>query len=291
MKVSEKPQNNNQTSSSKKVLGITIGGAIGLSPVAIGVKNSLTLISDKSVDNKRKFFSKFAPEIDEYKKIRAYADDIIDKKGLKSKGLTIQIYTPENLKKIKPLPEKASIGEKFLYIRLFNRVKTLAYGLNAFFIPKMNKIKMNDKSLYSSVFHEIGHALNFNSSKSMKFIQNIRTISTISLPVIGISSLFLRLFHNKKQSENKTKWEKTKDFISNHSGKILFLTFSPILIEEGVASIKGIKLAKPYLSRLQHKQHIKNLSLALGSYLLIPVVFASATNIGIFAKNKITKQD
>lgn len=259
MKISDKLQNNDKSNNSKNALGIGVGTTIGLSPLPILLRDKITALSDKALLKKQERLLNKAIEMDSFENIINYADNIILKTSLKDKGVKIKRENHSNI-------------------------------LCARFNPKSNTILINDKSFYASIFKEIGHALNFHNGKSTKFLLKMKKVCSKIVPIIGISGLFVKLLHNKKTSKNKTKFEKTKDFIRDNAGKILFLTYVPILIEEGIASKKALNLAKPYLTKLQQQKHMKNLSLAFCSCLSIPIMFATATNLGVFAKNKITKE-
>lgn len=259
MKINNKLQNNDKSNNSRNALGIGVGITIGLSPLPILLRDKITGLSDKAFLEKQERYFNRSMEMDSFENIIKTADDIILKTGLKDKGVELRTEKTSNI-------------------------------LRAHFNTKSNNILINDKSFYVSVFKEIGHALNFHNGNSTKLLLKTKKVCSKIVPIIGISGLFVKLLHNKKTSENKTIFEKTKDFISDNAGPILFLAYVPILLEEGVASKKALTLAKPYLTKLQHLKHVKNLSLAFISCLSIPIMFATATNLGVFAKNKITNR-
>ncbi len=90
------------------------------------------------------------------------------------------------------------------------------------------------------------------------------------------------------QNLNKSKFEKIKDIIHDNVGKITFLTYTPLLIEEGLASIIGYRLAKPYLSDAQNKLHFKNsFRFSFLAYLRTAVFMSGAFALGIYIKDKI----
>lgn len=287
MRVSENRTENNQPSAMRKVTGITVGAAIGLYPTVATVKSILTPITDKRMIKNKKNMANVCLPMDSFDTVKKLAEDIITKTGLKDKGVTLEVFTPESIK-TSPLSESATLRQKMTDTINKNIEKQIANGLNACFRPKQNNIRINDKGFYSTVFHEIGHALNFNDSNFMRFLQKNRGKSMIATPIVAVGGLFVGLFHNKKSSKNKNNEHKTMaDFIHNNAGKLTFLAFLPVLLEEGMASIKGIKLAKPYLTEKQHKLHIRNLSIAYCSYLFTPIILGGAVALGIFVKDKI----
>lgn len=293
MKVNEKSRTDSRPSTSRIVTGVTVGAAIGLSPIFI-IKEMLTPISDEKLAKNKQKIQKLILPIDTFENIKKYADDIILKTGLRDKGVRIQISTPESLK-INPLPKSANFLKRINNLLNTNVIKSTANGTNAFFRRSKNVVTINDKGLYSAVFHEIGHALNFNNSKFMSFLQKNKTFSMIGLPIVAFGSLLVGLFDNKesknKKTETETETETVVDFIHDNAGKLTFATFLPVLIEEGMASIKGVKLAKPYLDKVQHQLNIKNHLIAFSSYLQVPIIFAGAVVLGLFAKDKIIQHE
>lgn len=258
MKVNDKLQNNDKPNNSRNVLGISAGMVVGLAPLPVLLRDKITALSDSALVRKQEKLLQQAINMDSFENIKRYADEIIFKTGLKDKALKIKDINSANI-------------------------------LKARFHPKSNIILINNKGFYPSVFLEIGHALNFHSNKLTKSLLRIKKVCSKCVPIIGISGLVVKLLHNKKTSKNKTLLEKTKDFYSDNAAAILCSAYVPILIEEGLASKKALNLAKPYLTKIQHQKHIKFLSLAFCSCLMIPIMFATATNLGVFVKNKIKK--
>lgn len=258
MKVNDKLQSRDKPNKSRKILGISAGTVVGLAPLPVLLRDKITALSDSALTRKQEKLLGQAVGMDSFETIKKYANEIISKTGLKDKGLKIENKSPVKI-------------------------------LKACFNPKSNTILINDKGFYPSVFLEIGHALNFHNSKFTKALLGIKKVCSKIVPIIGISGLVVKLLHNKKASKNKSAFEKAKDFYSDNAAAILCSAYVPILLEEGIASKKALKLAKPYLTKSQHQKHIKFLSLAFCSCLMIPIMFASATNLGVFVKNKITK--
>ncbi|MBQ2611149.1 hypothetical protein IJF81_02015, partial [bacterium] len=83
--------------------------------------------------------------------------------------------------------------------------------------------------------------MNANLSKFGKILQKCRPMALLAIPVSQIA-----LWKTKKApgEEPKNGLDKTTTFIKNNAGKLTFLAFLPTLLEEGLASVKGNKLAK-----------------------------------------------
>lgn len=259
MKITNTTQNNDKHNNSRKALGLAAGTIVGLAPLPVLLRDKIVTLSPRVLERKKERLLRQAIAMDSFNNIKKHADEIIIKTGLKEKDLKIE---NKDSKKI----------------------------LQAAFNPKNNTILLNDKTLFTSVFREIGHALNFHNGGFTKALLKTKQICSKIVPLIGISGLFVKLLHNKKTKKNKPFLEKVKDFYSDNAALILCSAYVPILLEEGIASKKALKLAKPYLTNSQNQKHLKLLTLSFLSCMMIPVLFASATNLGVATKNKITEK-
>jgi|GEM_PF-1154047 len=145
-------------------------------------------------------------------------------------------------------------------------------GQNAFFIAGNSAGKglaVAPKTQSSLILHELGHAVHSHKNGIMKLLQNSRRI----VPYVPTALLLLNgLTPDKTEGQN---------FIERNAGKLGFLAFLPTIIEEGMASLKGIKAAKnasKTLGKLNLKPLIKNYGLAWMTYVLAGV------GLGIAAK-------
>lgn len=294
MKVNE--QQNNQPSTLRRAVGITTGAAIALSPTILRIYKrggiSEKLLTEKQLLRAQKKMKLWFLEVDAYENIMKAVNEIMEKTGLKKEGVEIKAWAPDMVKDIKRPNKVLTKKEEKKFIKSTNKKKIWAYGLNAsFYKPagaKPGKINIPKEISSDAVFHEIGHALNYYKSRIMKPIQMSRKLSKIATGVVGLTTLVIGLVHNKKPNKDKkSSHEKKADFIHDNAGKLTFLTGIPIIFEEAMASKKGIKLAKPYLTLTQHKQHVKNLSKALGTYIAAPLMFSVLIALGIYVKDKI----
>lgn len=168
---------------------------------------------------------------------------IKNNKKLKQKKLELIYLNENNFKKLKP------------ELQSNNHIILIKEGYNAAFFAKANKIFMPEKNLQLSVFHEIGHAINYNCSKLW---QKLYGISNLSSPLTYFA-FSTQLFKNNKNEEKKS------------SKKEAFISTSPLLpnlLEEGLASIKGEYEAKKLLNKDLYKKIIKNNGLSFLAYLL-----------------------
>lgn len=107
----------------------------------------------------------------------------------------------------------------------------VARGENAFYADSL-KLAVAPKSKPSLILHELGHAINAGKGKFMRFLQKSRGyVSAVPATLLMLKGLC----GNKDDKPN---------FIERNAGKIGFLAFLPTIVEEGIASLRGLKYAK-----------------------------------------------
>lgn len=150
-------------------------------------------VSIKPMDNLRALSDTLNE--DELKLVKESAEKIITDTGLREKGVHTKYWAYKKPKKIQD------------FLKLLSPFGQVELGVNAAFLPieisipdvenpkqkitlfKKNSINMPEKRLGATVFHEIGHAHNYNTTKWCKFCQNpvikfCTLASTILLPVL-----------------------------------------------------------------------------------------------------------
>lgn len=133
-------------------------------------------------------------------------------------------------------------------LRFMDAKRNIAKGKNAGFDIITNEIHVNREKMALTTFHEMGHAYNFNNVKTLKTIQKARPF----LMAASIATAFLPVFVNEtylKYGQELTTGEKIKNKIRSASPFISGACFLPILIEEGIASLRASKFAKPLLEK------------------------------------------
>ena len=102
----------------------------------------------------------------------------------------------------------------------------------------------------------------------------------------------IALFKTKKapNHEPKNKLDKTTTFIKDNAGKLTFFAMLPTLVEEGLASIKGAKLAKDggLSANLLKRVNTGNFK-AWTTYLLGTLITVGAVKLGIEVSDKMKK--
>ena len=212
----------------------------------------------------------------------------LDISGMTKKGVKLVDYAGK--KTTKPLFENflpKKWPEKFKeFIRLNMDPKyATSKGKNAFFVaenPLMhNQIHINTKKLGVAGFHEIGHAINYNTSKFLRGIQKARMplmAAAALLPLIAICK------RPKAEGEQpKGFFDKATTFIKNNVGKLSFAAMLPIVAEEAIATMRGNKLAKQLLSPENFKKVAKCNMYGGATYVLSAV----AMGVGAWAANKV----
>ena len=179
--------------------------------------------------------------------------------------------------------------EKIVIKKLESAKTAIAEGKNACFVPNTNKIYVNtDKMSYAS-FHEMGHALNKHASKIGKILQKSRQPGML----LAVAAMFTAIFKRKKaEGEQPTGVvDKVTTFIKDNCGKLAFLGTLPTILEEGLASVKGAKLAKEVLSPKNYKLLNKFNGAAWLSYLGMGVGITAATVLASKVRDSIAKPE
>ena len=259
--------------------------------------NSLTTNLPKNIISSKAFeeMAKLSDGLskNEYEKIEDTLKETIKSSGLADKGVSLLKATAENADEI----EQIMVGEidngflKYLpkkFKELLGGVfgSQICSGENACYAFASKKIIMPEKELGLAMFHEMGHAMNANLSKVGKMLQKSRGLSLLAIPISLIA-----LFKTKKapNEEPKNKIDKATTFIKNNAGKLTFATFLPVLIEEGLATIKGNKIAKQMLSPELAKKVAKTNALGYSTYLALAVLSGLGIYLGTKVKDAIAK--
>lgn len=190
--------------------------------------------------------------------------------GLVEKGLTLEHYGLSN-------SDLAKVGTR-LESSIVN--KDLKLGLNACYVPDTKTIRLNIDKASIAGFHELGHAKNHLEKGFGHFMQKCRKPGMILAGIMGSIALL---------SRNKPKDAKRDfgDFIQDNCGKLAVLGILPTVIEESMASYKGVKMAKR--AGLQ-KDLVKNLRKFYGKALLSYGGYALITGLSVFAASKIMEK-
>lgn len=182
---------------------------------------------------------------------------------LKNNNLDVDVYfvNPKNIQLVS-LQSGISV----------NNLKEVAKGENAFYTESLfGKVAVAPTSKPSLIQHELGHAINAKKP-FLKLLQKSRRY----LPVIPTALIALNYLTKKKNSREET-------FIEKNAGILGFMAYLPTIIEEGIASIRGIKAAKTTLAGKGINLGVlrKNYILAWLTYLLGGIGLGVASKLSV----------
>lgn len=196
--------------------------------------------------------------------VQRVAGDMVKKNTL---DVNIEYVTPQNLSELsRKYGGAAELSE-------------VAAGRNAFFSPA-KKLAVAPKTKPSLLLHELGHAIN-SKSKFWYALQKSRSYTALA-PVAA-------LFMSKAKSEDGK-----PNFVERNAGVLGFCAFLPTIIEEGKASLRGIKQAKKTLANEIKSGKVnlgalkKNYAIAWLTYVLAGIGLGVATKYSVI-ENKFSE--
>ena len=167
-------------------------------------------------------------------------------------------------------------------------IREIATGKNACFASDVQKVLVNKDKMGFSTFHEIGHGITWKSGGLKAFNAGFGNgLGLIGIPLI----LAIGLLKNKKKEGENTKgfWDKTTTFIKNNCGIIAGACLIPTIIDEGLASKNGAKLAKNVLDKNLYKKLTKIQGIAFSSYISSMLILTGMTALAVGLRDKIVE--
>lgn len=270
------------------IAGCAVGTVIPLSQI----KDIFTPVSIRDAKNTAKYMQEFMPDVDTFKNTQANIEKILTNTGLKEKGVKVFIHDGSKecdnqfcdmLNKLDPSKKRLNEISKN---NLFNNMK---YGANACYIDNNKTVIINNKNLFTSVYHELGHAMNANTNIFSKALSKARNyITPMGISILAPITLAIGLAHKvdrNKPIEKKDKVEKTLDFVADNAGTITLVSYTPLLAEEGLASIRGLNQAKKVLPKDKVSKLAKNYLKAWGTYAKVAAVTSALVGLGVMISN------
>ena len=209
-------------------------------------------VSEKFINYSKDIYSQMKNK-NQIKQFEGAVDKIFESSKLKEKGVQIidvDKTSFEELIDIITKQKKIKIPKKYKE-ELMSNYSIIKMGRNSCFMPGTNIILANKNSHeILALPHEMGHAINYNFKGLGRTLNNMRQITHVAPFWIILFALL-----EKGQKINETA-DKLTNFIKDNCGKLMFLVHLPVLAEEGLASINGIKHAKNFLP----KDVVRNLS-------------------------------
>ena len=176
--------------------------------------------------------------------------------------------------KIAGLEEK---GVQIIPAQFLRDRSDLCCGQNACYLPETREIRINTDKISIAGFHEAGHALNDLKGKVGKLLSKMRWPGRAAAGLMGYVALFQRTKPKEAPRDGM-------DVVKDNCGKIAFACMLPTVFEEGMASYKGVKLArKTGLA----EPLIKNMKKLYCKALLTYIGQAVATGLAIGTASKI----
>ena len=193
---------------------------------------------------------------DKLQKVNEAIDEVFNNRtNLSQKGCKIKNLTSMDAPELKETPK---------LLRFLDPDRRVVKGKNAGFYQYLNEIHVNREKMALATFHEMGHAYNFNNVKALKKIQKARPF----LMAASIGAVFLPVFIKEKYGQDLSAGEKAKNNIRSVAPFISGACFLPIAIEEGIASLRASKFAKPLLEKGVYKRMCKVNACGFATYLL-----------------------
>ena len=273
-----------------------VGAGVGLMVPAYSLYSTFKKVTPQSAKKIADFMKDFVPEADTIERTKEVANKILEESGLKAKGVKLNFIdkTPESLAHLKEIMGAESSHGSALGRRLFsNNYETFKEGANAMFLSKSNEIVVNSKNLYSSVYHELGHSMNKNGNWFTKALQKSRAIIPFGVSLLAPVLLATGLLHKvdkTKPKEQKGKIERVLDFVSDNAGKLTLASYIPLVAEEGLASIRGLKAAAKYLPKDVVKKLGVNYLKNWGTYAATAAAISGGVALGVSVANKIKEK-
>ncbi|MBQ4124162.1 hypothetical protein IJD44_10665 [bacterium] len=256
--------------------------------LASSVSIPLSLVS---VGGITKIPKSMTPE--EIKAMNNAADNILKMTKLADKGVKINHVKWGGLN-LTGLPD--SVHD------LLNAYSGIAHGKNAAFSTKeiknvlgeimheKNSILVNREKLPNAIFHEIGHAFNYNNSKFWRAMQGMRIPALILATGMMIYSAISKK-SEAKDGKELTKTQKANNFVRENSGLLSTLSFAPVVLEETMASIRGCKWANSNLPKELAKKVAKTNAFGALSYIAAAIGVGLAAFAATKVKDKIVEKN
>lgn len=161
--------------------------------------------------------------------------------------------------------------EKMMATSILSQIKA---SKSVVFLKNVNAIIVPDKKLVTSAFHELGHALNANTSKIGDLLQRYKKFSSKAAFIISTIALL-----PKKKANDETPSKgigKVTHFIKKNAGVLSFVSMLPLVAEEAMASVKGINVAEKVLD---NKALLKKVKMINARGILCHVLAAVSTGV------------
>ena len=276
----------------KNTFANIIGAIIGLAAPIYLIKDELSKETPTTAKSNAEIMQSFLPNCESLENTKNTVNKIMEETGLNKKGVKLNIIEgEEGVQDFKRMIEGLYKNPNAYQRRKQNNwFELFSKGANAAYFHDSNYIVVH-KDLTSSIYHEIGHAMNKQKGNlfNKAIIKGLHTLPhniSIFAPIILGIGLLHKPDKNKPKPE-KSKLEKTMDFVSNNVGKLTAACYLPLMAEEGMASYKGLKLASKHLPKDVLQKIAGNYTKAYITYLSAPLLVAGGVALGVKTANYI----
>lgn len=167
-------------------------------------------------------------------------------------------------------------------------IKDTSEGKNAFCAlgknGKKSIISVNLHKNAQTIFHEFGHAVNAASNDYKTILQNARKLRLM------VPSIFFASLVTQRKDNPVTKQDKAINTLKDNCGIIAAACSVPTVVEEGLASINGAKLAKNVLDEKMYKNLNKYNLKAWSTYVVSTALMGLGVQIGVTIKDKLNQK-
>jgi hypothetical protein len=155
-------------------------------------------------------------------------------------------------------------------------------GLNA--MVKKDVVFADLDKVSMATFHEMGHVKNYQSKRVGKLLQTLKhpLLKKIAIVTALAGVLIPPNKKNENERENQSAYNKVGNFIKDNCVSISALATVPTVLEEGLASIKGAKIA----SKVMSSDKLKMLNKVNGKAFLTYVIGSTLLPLGIYVAKK-----
>ena len=164
--------------------------------------------------------------------------------------------------------------------------RVYAEGKNACFMPATSQLLVNRDKMGSAAFHELGHAMNAKGIGEGRILAKIRGKAKNCVPLVFLISMLTP--KDREDSKTKNPVYKTLLNFKKYAGLIAALCMLPMVAEEGLASIKGSKMAKKVLSPELCKRINKVNTRSFMSYTTGMILVGIGMALANYVKDKVT---
>ena len=279
----------------KVLLGNAAGIGLGLATPAYQLFETFEKITKDKAQAEAMDMRWYFPDYEPLETTKKSAQQIYEESGLKGKGVELLFVedSPKGEEELhtfldKVVPKKSKINKRLNenYFHTFNE------GSNAVYIDGGKKGKaviVSEKQLHNNVFHELGHAMNANGNVITKSLFKSKILSPYGVPLIMPILLANALWHkdSDKNKNDEKIMDKTRNFLAKHAVGLTALSLAPMVAEEGLASIRGLRAASKYLPKESVRKLGWNYSKAFMTYVLLSGGITLGVDLGIKLANKI----